>query len=728
MKPLSLTLRRCVTFDDFTFDLPDGLVALLGTNGAGKSTIVNALDTALFGPESRTLADLYPRVGGDEPLMIELTFEHHGDTYRVRRSFSPKGRGASKTDLEQWATPGGYATESIEGPVAWRPLTVESQTATQETLEQIVGLTRDTFRASSFLAQNEAGVFCEAAPRKRKAILADALGLSEWDEWLTKARTEKRRVEGELDRISGQLEQATGEVAERSLIEQERRDAAEQETAARASLETTAAALATARERLAEARGKVERRAAAQEAVQRAEAEVARIRGSRVAVEQELESLSTAEKRREQLHGFVADLPALEQERQDLSDALAQWNERRRLEQELRTLDGQILDYAARAGVLRANADKVLAPDAQEHCDRCRQVLHADAAERAAESYRDEADTLDGLAEHAMSAAAELRANLLKLPSEAPDGIRFDALPDLIRQRQGAREEIARLDAQIARRETLERQLEEMRAELPDRERGAAAAQEVLDGLGPHDPSEIAGIERALHKGEFTAEALRSLLSGCERNVARCDERLSRIDKIQQQAQELTDRSVTLHAELDLHTQMERACGPNGVPALILETVAIPQIETEATRILGELGGPAYAVELHTQREKKSGGLADTLDIVLLTDAGARPYESFSGGEKARVAFALRLALAQLLAGRKGSETGLLVIDEIDGLDAEGIAALVRVLEQLQQRIRTIIVVSHDAQLRDAFENTIELENVDGRSRIVGTDREEVPV
>ncbi len=100
MNPLHLSLRNVRTFEEFDLDLPEGLVAILGANGSGKSTTINAIDVALFGPESRTLADWYPRGGGEDPLVITLTFEHGGETYRVRRSFSPKGRGTSKLDLE----------------------------------------------------------------------------------------------------------------------------------------------------------------------------------------------------------------------------------------------------------------------------------------------------------------------------------------------------------------------------------------------------------------------------------------------------------------------------------------------------------------------------------------------------------------------------------------------------------------------------------------------------
>jgi hypothetical protein len=48
----------------------------------------------------------------------------------------------------------------------------------------------------------------------------------------------------------------------------------------------------------------------------------------------------------------------------------------------------------------------------------------------------------------------------------------------------------------------------------------------------------------------------------------------------------------------------EKAYGRDGIPALIVENAAIPQLELEANRILGELGGATAGcrVELRTQR------------------------------------------------------------------------------------------------------------------------------
>ena len=127
-----------------------------------------------------------------------------------------------------------------------------------------------------------------------------------------------------------------------------------------------------------------------------------------------------------------------------------------------------------------------------------------------------------------------------------------------------------------------------------------------------------------------------------------------------------------------------------------------------------------YRVELRTQRELKSGdGLADTLDVIILTDIGERPYESFSGGERSRINVALRIALARLLAHRRGAESRALLLDEIEYLDDEGLAALAEILRGLQGEFDLVLIVSHAAGLRDAFDQVIEVCKESSRSEVV---------
>jgi DNA repair protein SbcC/Rad50 len=102
VNPLHLIARNYRSFDNLDVDLPDGCVAILGENGAGKSSIVNAVDLAIFGPASRSLSDALTEGVTDDDLLVELVFEHAGETYRVRRTVNPRGRGKSTLDFEVW--------------------------------------------------------------------------------------------------------------------------------------------------------------------------------------------------------------------------------------------------------------------------------------------------------------------------------------------------------------------------------------------------------------------------------------------------------------------------------------------------------------------------------------------------------------------------------------------------------------------------------------------------
>jgi len=100
VNPLRVTATNYRSFERLDLDLPTGTCAVTGANGAGKSSVVNLVDLAIFGAESRTLAD-YLREDADE-MEIVLEFEHAGEDYRVRRGFSARGRGRSTLDFERW--------------------------------------------------------------------------------------------------------------------------------------------------------------------------------------------------------------------------------------------------------------------------------------------------------------------------------------------------------------------------------------------------------------------------------------------------------------------------------------------------------------------------------------------------------------------------------------------------------------------------------------------------
>ena len=149
---------------------------------------------------------------------------------------------------------------------------------------------------------------------------------------------------------------------------------------------------------------------------------------------------------------------------------------------------------------------------------------------------------------------------------------------------------------------------------------------------------------------------------------------------------------------------------------------AIPQLEEEANAILSRIA-PGMSVQLATQRANKDSSIKETLDIIIADEMGTRPYENFSGGERFRIDFALRIALSKLLTHRAGARLETLIIDEGFGSqDQDGLARLLECLQAITSDFRLILVVSHLAEMTDIFPVRIEVTKGDSGSlvKVVG--------
>ena len=136
---------------------------------------------------------------------------------------------------------------------------------------------------------------------------------------------------------------------------------------------------------------------------------------------------------------------------------------------------------------------------------------------------------------------------------------------------------------------------------------------------------------------------------------------------------------------------------------MIIEN-AIPEIEAESNRILSRLTDNKMHIALVTQHRTKSGGMIETLDILIGDDIGTRNYELFSGGEAFKVNFAIRVALSRLLARRSGAKLETLIIDEGFGSqDDIRRDRLVKAIRSIQNEFARILVVTHMPDVREMF-------------------------
>ncbi len=214
---------------------------------------------------------------------------------------------------------------------------------------------------------------------------------------------------------------------------------------------------------------------------------------------------------------------------------------------------------------------------------------------------------------------------------------------------------------------------------------------------------ELAGLEAGTRGRREEERELRQRLGQVEARLADLDRQADELAAKRAEARDLAEVRQT-------YADLARVFGKNGVQAIIIEN-AIPEIEEEANRLLGRLTDHAMRLKLETQRDKKTGGVAETLEIRIADELGTRPYECFSGGEAFRVNFALRIALSRLLARRAGAKLQTLVIDEGFGTqDGRGMAKLVEAIRAVEADFAKILVITHIEELKGAFPSRIEVE------------------
>lgn len=142
--------------------------------------------------------------------------------------------------------------------------------------------------------------------------------------------------------------------------------------------------------------------------------------------------------------------------------------------------------------------------------------------------------------------------------------------------------------------------------------------------------------------------------------------------------------------------------GGQGLPSLLLDSV-MAYLTQQMNHYLRKLTDGDIVVDITTQKELKSKkDLRDEINIALVIEGipGATP----SSGQKKKLDIASDLALMDLVATREDSDLDILLMDEVlDGLDAEGVNRVIDLLSELRQERSSILVITHEAGLTEAF-------------------------
>ena len=184
-----LKWNNCFSYgEDNILDLNDSTVTqLVGTNGAGKSSIPLILEEVLFNKKSKGIkkADIANRIN-NKGYDISLDFDVNGDEYKIEVN----RRASIKCKLFK-------NSEDISSHTA---------TNTYKTVEEVLGLDFKTFTQIVYQNTNTSLQFLTATDTNRKKFLIDLLQLEKYVDYFEIFKEKSRVLSGEVSHIQGKLD------------------------------------------------------------------------------------------------------------------------------------------------------------------------------------------------------------------------------------------------------------------------------------------------------------------------------------------------------------------------------------------------------------------------------------------------------------------------------------------------------------------------------------------
>mgnify|MGYP001105579105 CR=1 FL=1 len=695
MQPTKVVLQNFLSYGDAEVDLTGlSLAALLGANGAGKSSLVDGITWPLYGEGRYRDIDAYVRQG-QEDAVAEIQFLLAGETYRVIRTRSNKGRGKSTLELAK-----------MNG-ADWVPMSGTGIRETQDKIRDLLRMDYETFVSSCVLLQGEADRFTMAGPTDRMKIFSQIIGLDIYDQLQDAARARAR----------GYRDQAA--------VKRATMDNLEAELSVRTELQSREVGLRKEREGLERRIRELENDLVIQEKTV-SDLRVKAARG---------EDLEQQKNRIERENHDVGDqLVVLGKKRDRLQQIIDRGDEIRAKATELEKVKGKLTEFEDKASrYLQLFKDAQTLERQVAEFDR-RQESQAASIESSLESKRRQAELLDQvpcsgdlqaecrLLKSAREAAAEvapLQSRLEELNAqqnphmgpcrkmtEARDAVSYDqAEHQALRDRVPGLEKWARVLPELEQAEdnmaevlqqseTLQRRRDELLKEL----RGVTDQLEQMESIA----TELRRAEAALFGAKQQLSDAQDEAQDVGIKLGTIQAQLKDLEAKAEQKAELEEALAALAKEEHYYTKLARAY--KEIPVLIMEN-ALPDVEDLGNELLGRLTGGRISIRFETQKEAKTTGkVSDTLDIIVSDELGERPYEGWSGAERFDVDLSIRLAISKFLAKRAGARIETLIIDEgASCLDADGREHFIEAINEIAKEFKLVLCITHIDELKEHF-------------------------
>ena len=207
MRLKRLQVENIRSYKDLDISFDSGVTVVSGVNGSGKSSLLEACFSGLFGsrtlPTGFVLADMIHK--GATKAAISLEFEQGGRDYMIEQGYrvNPKTGSASSSG----------SVLKVDGEIL-----VDQATQTYDAVRALLNMDEEAYKNCVYIRQGEIDVLINAKPKDRQRMIDDLLQLGRLEEYRERAGSArvgvgrlKRDVEGKVKDVGAEIEKIESE-------------------------------------------------------------------------------------------------------------------------------------------------------------------------------------------------------------------------------------------------------------------------------------------------------------------------------------------------------------------------------------------------------------------------------------------------------------------------------------------------------------------------------------
>lgn len=668
----SLKLKNIRSYENESIDFPLGALLFEGDIGSGKSTILLAIEFALFGLGDQKGASLL-RTRSKEGS-VELKFEVDGNKCKVYRSLVRKGKTVHQGE--------GYIV-SAQGKKHLSPTEIKQEILTILNFNEPIAPQAQSviYRYAVYTPQEEMKAILWARADRRLQTLRKAFGIEDYRTAADNALSLGRAIGKKANFLEGQTQDLDDK---RKQVEEKKKSVTEDEKA----LEELQKQEKEIQTKLENTKTQLEKLRESEKKLKKAEDRIPLLSQQVTERNKRIEKLNTesASLKLETTSEFQPTIDKLSQKERptekDLDSLDKELNDLRKKERELvemeATIGAKIKDY-------ESIQDSKICPI----CDR-----PADPEEFGAKI---EAKT---------KAKEKASIELEKCEKQIED---TKALLKELKEYNQAQEKIEEFKGKVKKNlELLEKNKKEIKELVEDRDniqKKLGVAQKELKILG---------------KVSEEIRDLKNLVDSTQNDLTKI---IRRVSSTETSIKDLRRDIMELKAEIEKKEEQKKQQKRLEEYRIWLEDYFVPTLDNVEKHVMITIN---QEFNQHFQRwfnllvedPGKDARVDEDFTPIIEQDGYEQLVDFLSGGEKTSVALAYRLALNSIVQRVSvGMKSNLLILDEpTDGFSKEQLYKVREILNEL--KCPQVIMVSHERELESFADHTFRIEKKEGISGI----------